>query len=86
MQVYKKLCFMYEKKLPPFVTEQRELIGVRLTELRKQKKLTQEDMAIKLGVTKSSINKMEKGVWISLEMLIRMSEILHFRIDLTATE
>lgn len=81
---------MYEninvKQLPPFVVEERKLIGDRLAELRKSKNLTQEDLAIKLGVTKSSINKIEKGVWISLEIMIKMSQILGFRIQLISID
>lgn len=67
------------------VVSERKVIGERLTEFRKKKKMTQEELAAELGVTKSSINKMEKGVWISLEMLIRLSVILEFKVTLLDT-
>jgi transcriptional regulator with XRE-family HTH domain len=64
------------------VVKQRQELGEKLTQFRKKQNLTQEDVAQQLGVTKSSINKMEKGVWMSLEMLIKLSEILNFKVDL----
>lgn len=67
------------------VVSERKVIGERLTVFRKKKKMTQEELAAELGVTKSSINKMEKGVWISLEMLIRLSVILEFKVTLLDT-
>lgn len=64
------------------VTSQRKQIGEKLADFRKRKNMTQEELALTLGITKSSINKMEKGVWISLEMIIRLSEVLDFKIEL----
>ncbi len=82
MQVDKKNSAMQTNDL---VVSERKVIGERLTEFRKKKKMTQEELAAELGVTKSSINKMEKGVWISLEMLIRLSVILEFKVTLLDT-
>lgn len=64
------------------VLQRRKELGNQLAEMRKKQDLTQDEMAAKLGVTRSSINKMEKGVWLSLEMLIRMEGILNFRVNL----
>lgn len=67
------------------VVSERKKIGARLTEFRQKKNMTQEEVAAELGVTKSSINKMEKGIWISLEMLIRLSVVLEFKLELFDT-
>ena len=38
-------------------------VGLRIRELRKKNKLTQEELALKVGYTsRSSINKIEKGI------------------------
>ena len=64
------------------VLQRRKELGDQLAELRKKQNWTQEEMAANMNVTRSSINKMEKGVWLSLEMLIRMEGILNFRVNL----
>ena len=64
------------------VLQRRKELGDQLAELRKKQHWTQEEMAANMNVTRSSINKMEKGVWLSLEMLIRMEGILNFRVNL----
>ena len=38
-----------------------EKIGKFIAELRKQKKLTQEQLAEKLGITKNAVSKWERG-------------------------
>jgi transcriptional regulator with XRE-family HTH domain len=74
------------EQISPLVAEQRKQIGARIAEYRKRKNMTQEELAAMMGITKSSINKMERGVWLSVEMLIRLSEILNFRIELISQE
>lgn len=64
------------------VLQRRKELGDQLAEFRKKQNWTQEEMAAKMNVTRSSINKMEKGAWLSLEMLIRMEGILNFRVNL----
>lgn len=66
------------------VSEERKKIGRCLADLRKQKNMTQEELAAELGITKSSVNKMERGIWISIEMIIRLSGILNFKINLVS--
>lgn len=39
-----------------------EKIGKFIAELRKEKKLTQEQLAEKLGITKNSFSKWERGL------------------------
>ena len=39
-----------------------EKIGKFIAEIRKEKKLTQEDLATKLGITKNAVSKWERGI------------------------
>lgn len=63
---------------PEYVAEVRTIIGSWIKEMREEKKLSTQDLAIKLDVTISTINKIEQGKWLSLEMLIKLSVILEF--------
>lgn len=57
-------------------------IGKRLKELRKQKALTQEQLAKRLWVTKSLISAYESGLkFPSLDMLIKLSYIFGVSTD-----
>ena len=54
-----------------------EKIGKFIAELRKQKKLTQEQLAEKLGITKNAVSKWERGLGLmDLSLLKPLSEIL----------
>ena len=60
-----------------------EKIGKFIAELRKQKKLTQEQLAEKLGITKNAVSKWERGLGLmDLSLLKPLSEIL----DVSVTE
>ena len=54
-----------------------EKIGKFIAELRKQKKLTQEQLAEKLGITKNAVSKWERWLGLmDLSLLKPLSEIL----------
>ena len=54
-----------------------EKIGKFIAELRKQKKLTQEQLAEKLGITKNAVSKWERGLGLmDLSLLKPLSKIL----------
>ena len=54
-----------------------EKIGKFIAKLRKQKKLTQEQLAEKLGITKNAVSKWERGLGLmDLSLLKPLSEIL----------
>ena len=55
-----------------------EKIGKFIAELRKQNKLTQEQLAEKLGITKNAVSKWERGLGLmDLSLLKPLSEILN---------
>lgn len=54
----------------------------RIKELRKEKRITQLQLSIELGVTQETISAYEHGKHLpSLAALIRMSEIFHTSMD-----
>ncbi len=56
--------------------------GDRLLELRQVKKLTQEELAVKLGVTSQAISKWERGLGLpDVELLCEISRILDISLD-----
>ena len=58
-------------------------IGKFIQELRKEKGLTQEELAEKLGITKNAVSKWERGISLmDLSLLKPLSEIL----DVSITE
>ena len=60
-----------------------EKIGKYIQELRKEKGLTQEVLAEKLGITKNAVSKWERGISLmDLSLLKPLSEIL----DVSITE
>jgi transcriptional regulator with XRE-family HTH domain len=63
----------------------RILFGQNFKTLRKEKELTQEDVAIFCGVTSEIVNKIEKGeLACSMDFIIRLAVILDFKILLEA--
>ena len=57
-------------------------IGERLKEIRKQKRLTQEDLAVQLGVSFQQIQKYENGKnRISFSRLYELSNFLNVSLD-----
>ena len=58
-----------------------EKIGKFIQELRKEKGLTQEVLAEKLGITKNAVSKWERGISLmDLSLLKPLSEILEVSI------
>lgn len=63
---------------PEYIEQVRQLIGQWVAEFRKQKGLTQAQLAKELGVSYPTVSKIEAGKWLSIEMLIRLSVHLDF--------
>ena len=58
-------------------------IGKFIAQIRKEKKLTQEDLATKLGITKNAVSKWERGIsMMDMSLLIPVCDIL----DISITE
>ena len=77
----------YGKAMPTTLDQEhvfniRKQIGSRVKHFRLQKKLTQLELSEMLCVTEGTISKIEKGKWLSLEMLIKLSISLDFYIFL----
>ena len=54
----------------------------KIKEFRKKRKLTQEDLAIKLGVTRQTINAIEQGKYSpSLELAFMIAEFFKTTVD-----
>ena len=59
-----------------------ERIGRFIANARKEKNLTQEDLAEKLGVTKNAVSKWERGLCLmDMSLLKPLSEILEVSIN-----
>lgn len=57
-------------------------IGKKITDLRKNNKLSQEDLAEKLGVTKQTISKWELGqTYPSINQAKELSKIFNISLD-----
>ncbi|MCR5787146.1 MAG: helix-turn-helix transcriptional regulator [Acholeplasmatales bacterium] len=54
----------------------------RVHELRKLNKLTQEDLASKLGVTRQTIISIENGKYVaSLQLALKMAEVFNTSVE-----
>lgn len=73
---------MAQKTNPEYVAQVRQVIGGWLLDFRKEKEITQEQLAEQLGIGKATISKIESGKWLSIEMLIKLSIHLDFFIFL----
>jgi len=71
---------------PEYVAQVRQVIGGWLLDFRKEKGITQSELAEQLGVGKATISKIESGKWLSIEMLIKLSIQLDFFIFLVEKE
>ena len=67
---------------PEYVAQVRQVIGGWLLDFRKEKGITQSELANQLGIKKATISKIESGKWLSIEMLIKLSIQLDFFIFL----
>jgi transcriptional regulator with XRE-family HTH domain len=67
-------------------TEIRRAFGARIKALRNQRKWTQKDLATKLGVQFSQVNKYECGMHIPpAEKLVQLAEIFETSVDYLLT-
>ena len=55
--------------------------GERVRELRKQKKLTIDDLALRTGVSKSTIGRIEKGASVSTNYALLLSDFFGVSLD-----
>lgn len=54
-------------------TQQVELVGRKIRRLRKEHKLTQNDLATRIGIQQSDLSRIERGEYrVSLDTLFRM--------------
>lgn len=62
---------------------EREIIGARIAELRKSLGMTQEDLAAKCGLQRTTVSKIERGRFsVSVDMLSRICGALGAKIEL----
>ncbi len=59
-------------------------IGTTIKKLRKEKKLTQELLANKIGITRQTLSKLEKGNIdkISLQVFIKLLDALDYELEI----
>lgn len=64
---------------PDAILEVRKLIGAHIRDLRIAKGLTQEDLAKEMGISRSTIAKIENGKWaFSVDTIVEFSHHLDF--------
>ncbi|WP_050697141.1 helix-turn-helix domain-containing protein [Anaeromassilibacillus senegalensis] len=60
----------------------KKTIGEKISDLRKQKKMTQDELAEKMGVSSQAVSKWETGLSIpDLPILIELSDFFHMSLD-----
>lgn len=68
---------------PEYVQEIRTIIGNKLKLMREEKHLSQQQLAYRIGISASTVSKIEAGKWsVSVNMLAMFAEHLNFEIDL----
>ncbi len=68
--------------MPSSRTQQVELVGRKIRQLRKERKLTQNDLAQRVGIQQSDLSRIERGEYrVSLDILFRM--LAEFRVSVT---
>lgn len=61
----------------------RERIGLKISQLRQKQGLSQRDLGKLSGVTQKSIYKVEKGLFsVGLDVLCRLTEVLGYKVDI----
>ena len=59
--------------MAPQPTQQVELVGRKIRRLRKERKLTQNELASRIGIQQSDLSRIERGEYrVSLDTLFRM--------------
>ena len=74
--LYKQMIMEIEKKV-------RQNIAARIVELRNKRGLTQMQVADKLGIRYQNVGVLEQGRSMSLGRLIRLGNVLGFKIEIT---
>jgi transcriptional regulator with XRE-family HTH domain len=60
---------------------QLELVGLKIRELRRQRKLTQTELADRIGIHQSDLSRMEKGEYkVGLDTLLRILQSFNLSI------
>ena len=74
MVLFDAICYaLADKNREETTMEQKETLGKRIARLRKEKGLTQEQLAEKIGTKKSFISRVEKGrTDIQLSTLVKL--------------
>lgn len=63
----------------------REEIGGKLHEIRRARNMTQDELASKCGITRTTISKIERGRFsVSVDMLARICDVLGARIKINS--
>lgn len=61
----------------------RERIGLKISQIRQEQGLSQRDLGKLSGVTQKSIYKVEKGLFsVGLDVLCRLTEVLGYKVDI----
>lgn len=64
--------------------DERERIGQRIAEIRRNKELTQEELANASGIDRTNIAKIEHGKYnVSIDILSKITDALECKIDFT---
>lgn len=63
----------------------REEIGGKLHEIRRARNMTQDELASKCGITRTTISKIERGKFsVSVDMLARICDVLGAKIKINS--
>lgn len=67
--------------------DDKEQIGMRISELRKGKGMTQEELAESSGVDRTNISKIESGVYnVSMAILAKIAAVLECTVDVISSD
>lgn len=84
------LAGMYRSNLIPFLwtmpdrDKERERIGNRIKELRKQQEMDAKTLAQKVGIDPGNLSRIEQGKFsVGLDILNKIASVLNMRIDFT---
>ena len=65
--------------------DNKEQIGMRISELRKERGMTQEELAEASRVDRTNISKIESGVYnVSMDILAKIATVLECTVDITS--
>lgn len=73
---------MEKKEKDPRIIELRINLGNQIREIRNARKMTLKELAQRLDITEGTLSKVENGIWVSIDMLFKISLELGFKIKL----